>query len=605
MFNRKTITLALAIAFFVFNSVFGASLADDWNDFLHYVKIGRLDLAKGYAQAVINSRPKPVSLLELSQENSQGYAILLKVIESTTDEELAGLSGKILEIIEQGRFARRSAPRVIVEEIKRLSGTTRGRMAAIRRLQDAGEYAIPYMLDAIADDSRRDEFQSVVMSLHDVGRSAIRPLAAALQTDNVAIKAEIIMALGKIGYPQAIAYLKYVAENDASAELQQLAIKSIRLIDQSEPVLRISAAQWFYKLGENYYIEMPSLNPAEDADFANMWFWDKNNARLIRREVSKKYFYPLMSMRSCEWSLKADPEFGRAIGLWLAANFKAESAGIDMPEYFGEGHADAMTYATTAGAEYLHQALARALRKQKRQTAYQRAYVALGAVDALGAIAGEKSLRYQVGPAQPLMKALSFEDKAVRYSAAIAVATAGPTQGFAESRLVIKNLSQALAETSEQTTEEGLWTKDLADVYAVRAAEVMLELVQKRNSVIDLTAAQRSLIKGTKDKRAEIQVLCSRILARIDSPNAQRAIAAMALNEYNDIGIRIAAFKSLAVSAKTNANLLGDATVNDIYSLVGSQQADAALRSAAASAYGALNLPSRKVKDLILDQAKS
>jgi len=605
MFNRKTITLAAAIGFFVFNSVFGASLAENWNDFLHYVKIGRLDLAKGYGQAVINSRPEPAALLKLSQENSQGYAILLKVIESTTDEELAGLSGKILEIIEQGRFARRSDPRIIVEEIKRLSGTTRGRMAAIKRLQDAGEYAIPYMLDAMADDSRRDEFQNVVMALPEVGRSAIRPLAAALQTDNVAIKAEIIKALGKIGYPQAIPYLKYVAEKDASAELQQLAIKSIQLIDQSEPVLRISAAQWFYKLGENYYIEMPSLKPAKDADFANMWFWDKNNARLIRREVSKKYFYPLMSMRSCEWSLKADPEFGRAIGLWLAAYFKAESAGIDMPEYFGEGHADAMTYATTAGAEYLHQALARALKKQKGQSAYQRAYVALGAVDALGAIAGEKSLRYQVGPAQPLMKALSFEDKAVRYSAAIAVATAGPTQGFAESKLVVKNLSQALAETSEQTTEEGLWTKELADVYAVKAAEVMLKLAQTRNPVIDLTAAQRSLIKGTKDKRAEIQVLCSRILARIDSPEAQRAIAAMALNEDNDIEIRIAAFKSLAVSAKTNANLLDDATVNDIYSLVSSQQVDAALRSAAASAYGALNLPSRKVKDLILDQAKS
>jgi hypothetical protein len=29
------------------------------------------------------------------------------------------------------------------------------------------------------------------------------------------------------------------------------------------------------------------------------------------------------------------------------------------------------------------------------------------------------------------------------------------------------------------------------------------------------------------------------------------------------------------------------------------------LRTAAAAAYGALNLPSRKVKDLILDQAKS
>ena len=45
--------------------------------------------------------------------------------------------------------------------------------------------------------------------------------------------------------------------------------------------------------------------------------------------------------------------------------------------------------------------------------------------------------------------------------------------------------------------------------------------------------------------------------------------------------------------------------VEAIYSLISSDAADAELRSLAASAYGALNLPSRRVKDLILDQAKS
>jgi hypothetical protein len=38
---------------------------------------------------------------------------------------------------------------------------------------------------------------------------------------------------------------------------------------------------------------------------------------------------------------------------------------------------------------------------------------------------------------------------------------------------------------------------------------------------------------------------------------------------------------------------------------ISSGETDPDLRSAAAAAYGTLNLPSRKVKDLILDQAKS
>ena len=53
---------------------------------------------------------------------------------------------------------------------------------------------------------------------------------------------------------------------------------------------------------------------------------------------------------------------GSAISLWLAAFFRVEKANIAYPKYFGSGHADAMTYATTAGAEYLHQALARGVK---------------------------------------------------------------------------------------------------------------------------------------------------------------------------------------------------------------------------------------------------
>ncbi|MHC4329205.1 MAG: hypothetical protein ACYSWW_13915 [Planctomycetota bacterium] len=107
------------------------------------------------------------------------------------------------------------------------------------------------------------------------------------------------------------------------------------------------------------------------------------------------------------------------------------------------------------------------------------------------------------------------------------------------------------------------------------------------------------------DSRSEIQILSGRTLAHLDSPGAQRAIAAMALDTNNAQDVRIPAFDSLATSAKLNANMLPEDTVDAIYALIGSDDTDPDLRSAAAAAYGALNLPSRKAKDLILDQAKS
>ena len=597
MFNGKTVAAILAIGLLTATAGFAQSLEENWNDFLHYTKIGRLDLAKGYAQAVLESDPDPLELLSLSKENPQGYAVLLRVIDTAPDAELVELSGKILGIIEQGRFIRRSDPRIITEEIRRLSGTARGRLAAVKRLKNAGEYAIIYMLDAMMDNSRKEELPNIIWALPQIGRDAIRPLVTALQTENLALKAEIIRALGRIGYPQALAYLKYATENEDSTELRKLAERSIRQTDPA--TLKIPAAELFYQLAEKYYYHAQSLAAAEDADFANIWFWDSETRRLVREKVDKSYFNELMAMRACEWALKADAGFGRAIGLWLAAYCKAESAGLEMPNYFGLGHAEALVYATTAGPEYLHQALARAIKDKN-------AYIALYAVEALATTAGEKSLLYRIGPAQPLVQALTFDDRAVRYSAAIAIAAAGPKKKFPESKLVVKNLTEALGQTSGETSENTeMWNEDLADSYAFRAVNVMLNLAQTRNPVIDLSAAQETLINATKDKRAGIQMLAGRILAHLDSPDAQRSIAAMALVKTNTMDVRISAFSSLAISAKLNANLLDDEKIDAIYSLVSSQEIEPELRSAAAAAFGALNLPSRKVKDLILDQARS
>ena len=598
MFHGKSAAAILAVTLFVVSAGFAQTLEENWNDFLHYTKIGRFDLAKGYAQAVLQSNPDPVELLELSKENPEGYAILLRVNEISPDPELAELGGKILDIIERGSFTLRADPRVIVTEIRRLSSTERGWFTGVKRLRIAGEYAIPFMLDAMADDSRKEEFPYIVRALPQIGGDAIRPLVAALQSENVALKAQIITALGKIGYPQSQAYLKYLVEKDDSAELRELAKESLSQIDPGN--LKIPAAQLFFELGEKYYYHSQSLTPAEDADFANVWFFDSDRQRLVREEVSKSYFNELMAMRCCECALKADAGFGPAIGLWLAAFFKAESAGVErMPQYFGDGHANALVYATTAGVEYLHQALARAVKDKN-------AHVALGAIEALGTTAGEKSLLYRIGPAQPLLQALSFDNIRVRYSAAIAVAAAGPKEPFTESKLVVANLAEALGQNSKPAADDtGLWNEQIADSYALRAAEVMLKLAQTRNPVIDLSAAQETLVSAVNDKRPEIQILAGQILAHLDSPGAQRAIAGMALDNNNAVDVRISAFDSLATSAKLNANMLVESMVDGIYALISSDDTAAELRSAAAAAYGALNLPSQKVKDLILDQAKS
>ncbi|MHC5060238.1 MAG: HEAT repeat domain-containing protein [Planctomycetota bacterium] len=589
MFEKKCVVVILGIILLA-GTGFCQSPEDNWNDFLHYTAIARYDLAVGHARNLIESNPDPVMLLELSEANPAAYGILLR--SKSGNKELEEVSSQILDIIEQGRFIRRTDAKIIMQEVKRLSSNSvRGQLAAQQRLKNAGEYAIPHMLDAMADENRRNELPNITAALGKIGRSAIRPLVSALQTDTVAIKGEIIRALGEIGYPQSLGYLKYVAENEQSPQLRELAIDAIEKIDPSGT--KLPAAQLLFSLAENYYYHKESLAPSAVYDFANIWFWDKSGGRLVRREVGKAHFNELMAMRTCEWALKANESLGKAIALWLTAFFKAESTGLAQPEYFGTGHADAMTYATTSGPEYLHEALERALNENN-------AYVALQVVEALAANAGEKSLLWRFGTEQPLVKALSFDDRSVRYSAAIAIGAAGPSSEFMGSNLIIENLADAVGRKG--ATELG---DDLADQYVIRALEVMNKLAVARNAVVDLSQGLEVLIDSTKSSWPQIQNIAGDILARLGSPDAQRAIADMALAAQNPADVRKYAFDSLAVSAKLNANLLTDGQIDDIYSLISSEATDAELRSTAAIAYGALNLPSKRVKDLILDQAKS
>ncbi|MHC4927036.1 MAG: HEAT repeat domain-containing protein [Planctomycetota bacterium] len=525
MENKSSLKWAMTAVLLFGSGLFAATVEENWNDFLHYTAIGRYKLAQSYGEQLVADQPDPTVLLELAESDkyAQGYQLLLKMYADS--EQLREISGKILDLIEEGRYIRRTDPKIILAEIKRLSSTIRGRIAAEERLRNAGEYAVPFMLGALADESRKNEFSYITEALPKVGRSAIRPLVAALQMEDVAIKIEIVRALGAIGDFEPLPHLKLIVETDSSQQLKDQASHAIQQINPD--MMQISAAELFFILGEKYYAQDDSLASPAEFEFANIWFFDAEKQALIRQEIDKRYFDEMMAMRSCEWALKADAGIGKAIGLWIASFFRAESVGIAMPAYFDQGHADAMTYATTAGAEYLHQALERALNDED-------AYVALGVVEAMAMNAGEKSLLYRVGAEQPLAKALDFADRKVRYSAAIAFAEANPVIEFINSKLIVRNLSEAiLGQGADEVGDE------LSSQYALRAIASMYKLVLTRNEIIDLAEAGAALMEVTQTDNPVMQVQAAQVLAHLESPEAQRAIAEMAMNEANSNDIRI------------------------------------------------------------------
>ncbi len=588
MIRNKTWQVMSCFFILCVASVYGATLQENWNDFLHYTAVGRIDLAKGHAQLVLDSHPDPVELLKISEQNPQAYGILLKVYNNSA--ELKDVASQLLDIIEQGRFELRTNPEIIKQEIARLSTTERGRIKAEQRLKNAGEYAVPFLLDAISDPARKKELPAITVALSKMGHDAIRPLVASLEMSDHATKIEVVRALGKIKYPQSLAYLKYIYETTSAQDLKEQALNAIKSIDPN--ALSVSSAKLFYDLAKDYYYHHDSVSPRSDFTFANIWFWDTQENRLKREKVSKKYFFELMSMRSCEWALRADENTSEAISLWIASFFKVEEANIAMPKYFGQGHADAMTYATTAGPEYLQAALAMAIKDRDD-------YVVLNLVEALAVNAGESSLLYMFGTTQPLVDALTYKALNVRYSAAIAIGSVGPTVKFVGDRKVVENLSDAIvgvgsAELGEQSSLS----------YAQRAMDVLVDLAISNNNIVDVAQAKESLIKVLKSDNADLAIKASKVLAFIDAPDAQRAIVKIAFDESCDTNLRLSVFDSLIVSIKKFGNMLSTEQVDTLYEMSASRELDAKIRSSAAGAYGSLNLPSKKVKTLILDQAK-
>lgn len=555
-----------------------------WGDFFHYIRIARFDLAKAYGQAILQGPADPVTLFELSNKAPQDYQLLVRASDNIYDEQLAQLARKVIDLIEQGRQARRSDAAVIMQEIDRLlTGTDRAVALALRRLQDSGEYAVPLLLDAIGDPTRRGSLDRLLQALTMMGGPAIRPLCVAIQASNPAVRVEVVRSMGRIGSFEVVPYLKYTAENDPVDEIRNVAGAGIRNVDPSSQGQ--SAARLFYRLALQYY-QQSALVAGQDAHM-NMWFWDRQGQRLVRRPVDGRYFYELMAMRACEWAVRSDPGYGDAFSLWAAAFLKAGSKGLPLPDFLTYGRAGPVTYATALGPRFLIDALSRAL--TDRDSA-----VALGALEGLVNTAGPGSVLMAVGANQPVLEALRSEDPAVRTTAALAIAHAGPKGldiGFA-----IEALGAAVSSSIDPNLAGDSTEKD----YAVRALQALLMICERQDPSNDLSTIQQSLFEAVSKGDDIIRSLACKVLAYIPTEQAQTALALEGLDGKNSIDLRVTALESLGLSARLHGQLLKGNLIEQLLDVIVCLDQHEDLRTAASLAVGSLGLDSPRLKDIIL-----
>lgn len=430
----------------------GATLADQWEDFIHYVIIARADAALSYGRAILASDPDPRAIYALSRDTENVETALARA--TRLDETQPGLADVVIqlrELIEQGYDLERRDPQRIAEAIDMLDGTLLQVRLATERLKASGEFALPQLLQTVTDDTISARMRERIITLLPLmGLDAVRPLSAALDTENPELRVLICRTLGRIGYPHAAPYLKRVAENPDELPRVVEAARSA-LLEVVEPdTAERSVANLFYALAEGYYNHQQSLRPDSRYDMANVWRWE-SGLGLTYTEVPREIFMDVYTMRSARQALQADETFAPAVSLWLAGNIRKEvhlPAGQDDP-LRGEDQIDAKSYAKAAGAQYCQAVLIRALLDGDTAVAQE-------IIIPLRQVSGNENIivnddGMDLNGQAPLVAAMSYPDLEVRFRAAHALANAQPTRSFEGDEMVVRVMIEALRQTGEPT----------------------------------------------------------------------------------------------------------------------------------------------------------
>jgi len=426
-------------------------LVDTVDNFWHYTMIARYDLATAAGNRILNAGAKPEEVLKAFEEvaarrgRTRGGAaesIDAAMLRWQAIEPLKDVSTKLSQLINQGYGTRRGDQQFIEDTIKRLGGGRRGYENALQILRESGEYSVPLMLRYLRDPKQQELHAPIRDALRDFGRTSLSPLVAATDARDVRVLIPVLTVLGDIGYDVAVPYIiKAGTEPNAPNSVRVAADRALAKLNFNGA--NANPSDLFYELGEKFYYDTAAISADKRPKQTPVWVWDERRG-LMPQEVPTAIFNEVMAMKAAETALGIGEGQGDAASLWLAANNKREA---EMPE----GGADpvyatrppAHYYNVSLGVERLNNVLARALRDRNSA-------VALKAVRSAQSVVGQSNL-FQGGQRgnAPLIDALRFPDRTVRYEAAMAIAASLPQQPFNDQQRVAPLLAEAVAQSGK------------------------------------------------------------------------------------------------------------------------------------------------------------
>lgn len=419
--------------------------AKNWQMFAHFVNVARPEQAKPFGEkllaldnaaflaAIEANRVYPVS-----EVNKLGISDSLKETwQAIEDKHQAAL-------IERSRD-----PEQIRADIQALAGEqggTRQEYNAIQRLKATGQFAAPYFLEVLQDPSQRKLHPRTINAMIEVGKELTYPLSVALPSLDPVTQEYVARVLGDIGYPEALPYLKLVTTSDVGSSVKAACLAAFSQIADSSGVDATGTAQeLFVKIGQAKY-GIGTLNgELLGMDLANetgiVWNY-RSDGGLIPVAVAQRVYADSLAMQNATSALALDPEMTEAVTLHLASNLRRENrmAGEADPGY--QLPNPATFYLLISGAPQQKAVLERGLNDNDPA-------LALDGIEAMAKTVGNNVLLGSGDNRAPVLDALFFSDRRVRYTAAITLASAAPAEAYSGSTSVVPVLGQAVRQSDE------------------------------------------------------------------------------------------------------------------------------------------------------------
>jgi|GEM_PF-3567563 len=255
-------------------------------------------------EEVMRADPSLEEALRLRER--AGYAFLVEVL--AKGGKYKSFAEWLLSRAEGFDDERKSNPELIQEIIDDLMSEDMTRYQwALERLEfEVGEYAAPKLCEMLGNETDRKARERAVIALSRMGAQVVLPVIECLNSQNIRQKQGAVIVLGNIGDLRAVADVKRLYEDPKEpAEVKDVATSALRKIARRDPGQLRPAREYYYNKAIMYYQNHPAIIKNYDRNWL-FWKWNDETGTLDMEKVPQWLYNFRLAEEACYDALDID-----------------------------------------------------------------------------------------------------------------------------------------------------------------------------------------------------------------------------------------------------------------------------------------------------------